>query len=185
MKDYRLVAERRTSKGTRNARRLRAEGRVPANLYGRSRESVSLTLAADDVKKVVAQGSKVVDVEVEGAVDKAVIQELQWDTFSTHVCHVDMKRVDPDGVATVDVNLTLVGEPSALKIGGLLKVHARTIRVTSADYRIPREIEVRVGSLQLGDSITVADVTVPEGIRVETSGETVVVELYDPRESAE
>lgn len=185
MEDYRLVAERRAATGTRATRRLRTAGRVPANLYGRSRNTVALTLSADDVKKVVAHGSKVVDVEVDGDVDKAVIQELQWDTFSTHVQHVDMKRVDPDGMATVDVRLVLTGEPPALKTGAQIKVHSKTIRLTCADFRIPRQIEVRVGSLQPGNSVTVADVTVPDGAKVETPGETVVVELYDPRHATE
>ena len=181
MEDYRLVAERRTATGKRNTRRLRAQGRVPANLYGRSKEGIALSLSADDVEKVIAIGSRVVDVDVEGDVDKVVIQELQWDTFSTHVRHVDMKRVALGNITTADVRLVLVGEPAALKTGSQLSVHHKTIRITCEDFRVPSQIEVSIGSLQPGGRLTIADVRVPDEARVEMPGDTPVVELDDPR----
>ena len=183
MEDYRLVAERRSSTGKKSTRDLRAHGRVPANLYGFKKDGLSLSVAAEDVEKVVAGGSKVVDVEVDGAVDKAVVQELQWDTFSTYVQHVDLKRVDPDGIATVDVPLDFVGEPPALKTGGQLRYNLKRVTITCADYRVPRGIEVRTGSMQMGDTLTVADLNMPEGMKPETAADTVVVELFDTRKA--
>ena len=183
MEDYRLVAERRTSTGRKHTRKLRADGRVPANLYGLRKDGLALSLAADDVSKVVAVGSKVVDVEVEGSVDKAVIQELQWDTFSTDVQHVDLLRVDPDGMATVEVPLVFVGEPQALKTGGQLRHHLRRITITCSDYRVPPQIEVRTGTMQMGDSLTVADIALPEWMTTETAADTLVVELFDTRKA--
>ncbi len=181
MEDYRLVAERRTSTGKRDTRKLRSAGRVPANLYGFHKDNVALSVSADDVEKVVARGSRVVDVEVDGSVDKAVIQELQWDTFSTHVRHVDMMRVDPDGTATVQVPLEFVGEPPALKTGGQLRYHQKHVTITCADYRVPRHIDVLLGSLEMGESVTVADLPIPEGMKAEDPADTVIVELYDTR----
>lgn len=183
MEDYRLVAERRTSTGKKHTKELRAAGRVPANLYGFNKEGLSLSVAAEDVGKVVSGGSKVVDVEVDGTVDKAVVQELQWDTFSTYVQHVDLMRVDPDGITTVDVPLDLVGEPPALKTGGQLRYPVKKITLTCSDFRVPRKIEVRIGSMQMGDTLTVADVPVPEGMKVETPADTVVAELFDTRKA--
>lgn len=183
MDDFRLVAERRTSAGKKAAKLLRAQGRVPANLYGQKKDGVLLSLSADDVKKVVAGGSKVVDVDVGGSVDKAIVQELQWDTFSTHVCHVDLLRVDPDGMATTDVPLKFVGEPPALKTGGQLRYHLKRLRITCSDYRVPQHIEVRIAGMKIGDRLTVAELAIPEWIRTETPADSVVVELYDPRKA--
>jgi len=183
MEDYRLVAEPRTTRGTRDSKRLRSQGRIPANLYGQGKDPVVLTVGAEDIKKVIAKGSKVVDVEVNGTVDKAVVQELQWDTFTTYVQHVDMKRVDPDGMATVDVKIELNGEPPALKAGGILKFSQKTVRLTCSDFRVPRRIEVRIGSLGMGESITVADLSMPEGMQVDTPGDTVVVQVMNPRKA--
>ena len=160
-----------------------ASGRIPANIYGYGKDPVVLTVAEEDVKKVIAKGSRVVDVDVNGTVDKAVVQELQWDTFATQVQHVDLKRVDPTGMATVDVKIELHGEPTALKAGGLLKFPQKTVRVTCADFRVPKKIDVRIGSLGMGESITVADLPMPEGMKVETPADTVVVQVVNPRKA--
>ena len=72
MEDYRLVAERRTSTGKKETKLLRAEGRVPANIYGFKKDGASVSITADDINKVIAKGSKVVDVELDGNVDKAM-----------------------------------------------------------------------------------------------------------------
>ena len=185
MEDYRLVAERRTSTGKKETRLLRAEGRVPANIYGFKKDGASVSITTDDINKVIAKGSKVVDVELDGNVDKAVVQELQWDTFSTYVQHVDLLRVDPDGMTTVDVPLTFAGEPPALKTGGQLRYNLKKVKLTCSDFRVPRQIEVRIGSLQMGAAITVADLPVPEGMKLETAADSVVVELFDSRNTEE
>ena len=78
-------------------------------------------MCGDAVGKLVATLSSVVDVEVDGTVEKAVVQELQWDVFSTKVMHVDLLRVDPNGRATVDVALELRGEAVGLKDGGAVR----------------------------------------------------------------
>ncbi len=183
MEDYRLVAERRSSTGKKDTKQLRAAGRVPANLYGFKKDGFSISVAADDVKKVVAGGSKVVDVEVDGTVDKAVVQELQWDTFSTYVQHVDLMRVDPEGMATVEVPLVFVGEPPALKVGGQLRYGMKRVTITCSDYRVPQNIEVRMGSMQMGDSLRVSDLPIPEGMKAENAADDVVVELFDSRKA--
>ncbi len=183
MEDYRLVAERRTSTGKKQTKLLRAEGRVPANLYGFRKEGLSVSVSTDDINKVIAKGSKVVDLELDGGVEKAVVQELQWDTFSTCVQHVDLLRVDPDGMATVEVPLKFVGEPPALKTGGQLRYNLKRVTITCSDFRVPQQIEVRMGSLKIGDTVTVADLPIPEGMKVETAADSVVVELFDARQA--
>lgn len=183
MDDYRLVAERRTSTGKKNSKELREKGRVPANIYGFKKDGISVSLSADDVKKVVAGGSKVVDVDVDGSVDKAVVQELQWDTFSTKVQHVDLLRIDPAGMTTTEVPLSFLGEPPALKTGGQLRFHLKRVTITCSDFRVPQHIGVRMATMQIGDSVTVADLTIPEGMKLETPADSTVVELFDTRKA--
>lgn len=179
--DFRLSAEPRENLGSIHTKRLRKQGRVPANLYGFEKDSVNLSVAADDVEKMVAGGSRVVDVEYNGAVDKAVVQELQWDIYSTHVQHLDLKRVDPEGITTVDVPLTIRGVPVGIKDGGQLRQKLKWVSVTCPDFRIPKSIVVRVASLKIGDSVKVSDLRAPDTVRIETAGDTVVAELFDPK----
>lgn len=93
--DLLLKAERRTTLGTVETQRLRSAGRVPANIYGMGKPGVSASVCGDAIGKLVATLSSVVDVEVDGAIDKAVVQELQWDVFSTKVMHVDLRARRP------------------------------------------------------------------------------------------
>lgn len=183
--DFRLSAESRELLGSANTRRLRQQGRVPANLYGFKKDSLNLTVSADEVEKMVAKGSRVVDVDFNGSVDKAVIQELQWDVFSTHIKHVDLKRVDPDAIATVEVPLEVRGEPLGIKDGGQLKQSLKRVTVTCPEFRVPKSIGVRVGPLQVGDSLTVGDLQPPPTVKIDTDASLEVVSVFDPKKVAE
>lgn len=179
--DFKLAAESRELLGSANSRRMRLQGRIPANLYGFKKDTVSLTVNADDIDQLIAGGSKVVDVTVGGSTDKAVVQELQWDVFATHVKHVDLKRVDPADEVSVEVNTEIKGDAIGLKDGGVLKEHLKRIRVRCASYRIPRSIPVRVGALKVGDSLKVSNLKFPETVTVETPADTTVVEIINPK----
>ena len=179
--DLLLKAERRTTLGKVETQRLRTTGRVPANIYGLGKPGVSASVCRDAVGKLVATLSSVVDVEVDGTVEKAVVQELQWDVFSTKVMHVDLLRVDPNGRATVDVALELRGEAVGLKDGGAVRQLLKVVRIDCPDYRIPKSIVVRMGALQIGDTVKARELQLPDHAKLVTSADEVLVELYDSR----
>jgi large subunit ribosomal protein L25 len=181
--DLLVKAERRSKLGTVDAKRLRASGRVPANIYGLGEAGESVSVCGETVEKLVATRSSVVDVELDGKVNKAVVQELQWDVFSTAVQHLDLRRVDPDGRTTVDVALELRGEPVGLKEGGAIRQLLKKVSINCPDYRIPKSIVVRIGGLQIGDSVKAGDLQLPEHAKLVTTADDVVVELYDPRKA--
>lgn len=183
--DFRLSATPRELLGTANTRRLRNAGQVPGNLYGFRKESINLTMSAEDVEKMVANGSRVVDVDLAGTVEKAEIMELQWDVFSTHVKHIDMKRVDPENIVSTEVQLEMQGEPLGIKDGGIPKQSLKRVSVTGPDFRIPRRLPVRVGALQLGQSVKVGDIAVPDSVKIENDASEVVFECVDPKATAE
>lgn len=181
--DLLLKVERRTLPGSRGAQLVRSAGRVPANLYGLGKPGESVSICGEVVEKLIADRSSVVDVELDGSVDKAIVQEVQWDVFTTHVLHLDLLRVDPNGRTTVDVALELRGEPVGLKDGGALRQHLKKIQVNCPDYRIPKSIAVRIGALKIGDVVKASDLTLPEHAQLVTPADAVVVELYDPRKA--
>ena len=182
--DFRLSAETRTLLGSGNARRIRKQGLVPANLYGFQKDTVNVTVSADQVEKMVATGSRVVDVEFEGNIEKAIVQELQWDIYSSHVKHVDLQRVDPTAVATVEVPLRIRGEAIGLKDGGQLRQLLQRVTVTCPAYRIPKHVTARVGSLTIGKNVKVRDLERPDTVTIETDADAVVIEMYDSKKTA-
>ena len=181
VEDLLLKVERRGSTGSRDAGRVRAQGRVPANLYGLGKDGESVSICSDDVDRIVSTRSAVVDVDLDGTVDKAVVQDLQWDIYSSKVLHVDLKRVNPDGRTVANVPIELRGEPVGLKNGGVLRQSLKKIAVDCPDFRVPRSIAVRIGALDVGGKVFASAVSLPEYATLVTSGDELVVEVYDPR----
>ena len=107
----------RKDTGTRAARRLRKEGRVPAVLYGHGEKCVDLTTTREAVEAMVRHGSRFVELigEVKTA---AVVRELQWDTFGVEPIHVDFLRVSKSDRVKVKVPIDLKGECPGQRAGG-------------------------------------------------------------------
>ena len=89
-----LNATKRTEKGTTACRRLRRGGLTPANVYGHEIDPVAVTVNSNDLRPVISSGAHVVDLSIDGQTEKALIRDVQWDTFSTYVQHLDLLRVD-------------------------------------------------------------------------------------------
>ena len=115
-----LHVEKRKSFGKRNNERLRRAGRLPAVLYGHGEEAVSLTLAADQFEASLRHGAKVVDLDGDAS-GKALLQDVQWDTFFQQVLHVDLLRVRAGEKVTIEVPIELRGESPGVRDGGIIE----------------------------------------------------------------
>lgn len=179
-----LKVEVRGSRGKREARRLRKGGHVPAVLYGHGEENLSLSIPTDQVKSAVRHGARVVDLD--GAVqEKAFIRDLQWDTFGLDVLHLDLARVSADEKVEVEVSVELRGEAPGVKEGGVLNQVLHHVDAECLVTAIPEKLFLRINSLGLDQSLTVADIELPAGTTLLTPGETLVVQCSLPREEAE
>ncbi|MBI1314338.1 50S ribosomal protein L25 [bacterium] len=173
-----LAVERRTQIGTSHSRRLRLEGKVPANLYGLGKDPVALSVASDVITPAVMAGHRVIDVEFDGTVDKAMIREVQWDTFLTHILHVDLQRIDANARIDVDVAIHLRGTANE----GVLDFHLHSVELNCPAYAVPDQIDVRIGTLHIGDQVTVADLVLPEGVTCNLPADSVVVRLHEAKD---
>ena len=169
-----LNVQKREPNGKRDARRLRASGVVPANLYGHGEKNLSLAIQADEVRAAVRHGARVVDLQ--GAVkEKAFIRELQWDTFGTEVLHLDLTRVSADERLTVTVPVELRGQAEGLKEGGVVEMVVHEVEVECLAIEIPEKLFLRVNNLKLGDSLTAAAIELPTGVKLVSDPEELVV----------
>lgn len=176
--EAKFVAEKRTRTGTSHSRRLRCEGKVPVNLYGLGQEGQSLTISADDIKPLVVEGVQVCDLVIDGTEEKAIIREVQWDTFLTHLLHVDLQRVDPN--ARVDLEIPV--ETRGMVEEGILDHVLHSISVNCPVFNIPDKCEVRVGSLKIGDEVTIADMSFDSNVTTDLPGDTVVLRVSEVQE---
>ncbi|NQU25677.1 MAG: 50S ribosomal protein L25 [Candidatus Nealsonbacteria bacterium] len=174
-----LKVEIRESRGKRNAKRLRQGGTIPAILYGHGLESVALSVQADVLSGLVQQGSRLVSLT--GAVNEsAMIRELQWNTWGTHLLHADFTRVSADEAVEVNLTLELRGEAPGLKEGGLVSHLLHELRIECPASAIPDRLQVNVNHLNLHDSITVGDLELPDGAKALIEDTAVVVQCVEP-----
>ncbi len=178
-----IEAQQRTGKGTRASNRLRLEGLVPANLYGHGQDSAMLSVAEDVVRPLVYSGHKLVEISCNGKLETALVREVQWDSFSKYITHIDFVRIDANERVSVVVPVHVRGTaPGTLKDGVLEQpLHSLHLDCSAAD--VPDEIVVRVDKLQLGQAIHVRDLTdlLPSGATVKGSPDQIVVHVIVPR----
>ena len=174
-----LSVEVRKNRGTRNARQLRRAGKVPAVLYGHAQETISLAVPVEQMDAVVRHGTRV--VELAGAVSQqAFILQLQWDTWATHILHVDFTRISAHERVRVQVALELRGEAPGVKEGGLVEQTRHELDYECEAASIPEKLIVNINNLKLGESITVAQLELSDGAAVLNPPETVVVQCVEP-----
>ncbi|MBL4886264.1 MAG: 50S ribosomal protein L25 [Planctomycetaceae bacterium] len=181
--DPKLVAEPRDSAGTSSSKRLRSSGRTPGVLYGHKLETISFSVTNDVLIPILKTGHKVVDLELNGQEEKAIIQEVQWDTFSTYVQHFDLLRVSEDERIHANVSITLKGTAPGTLSGGILNQPHHTIPVECPVIRLPDKIELRIGSLEMGQSIHVSDLELPPEVTTTLSPSEVLVQVVAPKVS--
>jgi large subunit ribosomal protein L25 len=180
-----LKVSKRESRGTRRARRLRRQGNVPGVLYGHGEATVCVMLPADDLVKAIRHGVRVVDLDQGGALEKALIRDLQWDPLGHDIVHVDFARVAADERIEVDVRLELRGTAPGVTAGGRLDQPLHNLEVECLAISIPESIRVNIGEMQIGSVIHVRDLKLPEGVVAKNDPDAVVVQVTEPMVEAE
>ena len=179
-----LQVEVRQTRGKRNARRMRQKGTIPGVLYGHGEETVSLTVPAEGLETAIRHGTRVVDLA--GAVqESALIRELQWNTWGTEVLHVDFSRVSADETIEVTVAVEVRGEAPGIKEGGVLEHLLHEIEIECKATAVPEKLAANVNKLKLGESITLADLDLPEGTTCHGDPTAVIVQCVQPVEAPE
>lgn len=172
-----LNVESRTSLGTANSRRLRRADKVPANVYGLAKPTVSVQIDRDAITPVLVAAAHVVDLNLDGTVARAMIREVQYDTFFTKVVHVDFQRIDPEARIDVEVEISTKGQTAA----GVVDQPVHRISLNCLSYQVPEKLYVRLSGLKVGDSITVANLELPSGAKASLPAETVVLRVSAPQ----
>lgn len=177
-----LSTEKREGRGSRLASRLRKLNKVPCVVYGHKEATLSLSVDHDPLVHAIRHGSRVVDINVGGAVEKAQIVEVQWDHLGQDVLHVDFKRVSADERIEVEVPIKLKGvAPGTAGGAGLLDQPLHTLRIECPAISVPDAIMVTINELQVGQAIHIKELKLPEGVTALGDPDTVVVHVTEPR----
>jgi large subunit ribosomal protein L25 len=170
--------------GSRSARRLRRGGRIPGVLYGGGSDPVSFSVDARELRVALAGSGAVVDLSIDGAKSSPVVlKEAQRDPVRGETTHVDLLRVRLDKPihAVVPLELTGVDETPGVKEGGILEQLTRELNIEALPTAIPESIVYELGELNIGDTLALEAIAVPEGVTLLDDPATTVASVSAPR----
>ena len=177
--DITLVAEVGRPTGTSAARRLRATGKVPAVLYGRGAEPRAITVDWRELRVALTTDkglNALINLEVDGTRTPAIVKEMQRHPVRRDVLHIDFLSVDVDKPIATDVPIVLEGEPiEVLREQGVVDQIMNAIIVHAKPDRIPGHLSIDVSALEIGHTLTVADLVLPEGVTIDADPEETIV----------
>ena len=179
----RLNATVREIEGSRANRRLRREGRVPAVIYGGGEDPIPLSVDSRELRHALHGSGAVLEIVVDGQTQNAVVKDTQVHPVRNEAVHIDFVRVRMDVAIQSIVTLELVGGDDApgTAEGGVLEQQLREINVEALPGDIPEAIQFDASSLEMGATVTLADVTAPSGVTILDDPENVVASVTLPR----
>ncbi len=185
-KQVKLAAERRTAVGRSAVRKLKAAGSVPAIIYGAKDKAEPLQVLRRDINALLSHASGeniLVELEIagDGKNRLALVQEVQHSPVGGDVLHIDFHAVSMDEQIEAEVPVEPFGIANGVKnFGGLLEQSIRGLTIECLPKDLPDKIMVDVSALNIGDSIHVRDLTLPEGVRTRIHLELTVFSVVAP-----
>jgi large subunit ribosomal protein L25 len=185
-----ITAETRERIGSRYARRLRQDGRIPAVIYGHGQEPLPVAVNRKLVTELLFANHHLFNLKIDGKTEHGLVKEVQWDHLGADIVHLDFTRVDMTEKVELEITLEVVGESPAAGESGVVLDHPHTsLPVACRADRIPETLQLDVSSVTLEKPLTLADLELPEGVECTLEPETVLASLNyvkeQPEESAE
>ncbi len=166
--------------------KIRAEKKIPAVVYGGHKEPVSVTVSVKDLEKIVKAGKNtLVEMDLNGAKELALVKEIQYHAVTDNPIHADFQRVSMKDKMNVVVPLKLEGTPADVaNYGAIIEHILREIEVRALVSAIPHEIVLDITPMTINKGLLAGDIKLPEGVELVTDAEAPVVHLAIPKEEA-
>lgn len=168
MQQETLRAQRREESGSRPSRRLRADGLVPAVVYGRGLEPQPVSVSDRELYGVLHSAAglnAIIELHVEdGDAVLTVAREIQRHPVRGDITHLDFIKVSLDEAIEAEVGIEYVGTPAGVKEGGILEMIENSVSISALPTQIPPSIEVDVSELEIGQGLRIADLPAIDGV---------------------
>ncbi|MFG1462480.1 50S ribosomal protein L25/general stress protein Ctc [Xanthobacter sp. DSM 24535] len=183
IKELKAVARERAGKGA--AREERRAGRVPAVIYGEKQDPITISLEHKEITRTIYAGHFLTTlflIEVDGKKHRVIPRDYQLDPVKDLPLHVDFLRVSAGARVTVEVPVHFVKQDASpgLKAGGTLNIVHHAVELDCPAESIPAHISVDLTGVQLGASLHLSSVTLPEGVVSALSGDDTLATVVAP-----
>lgn len=187
MGDVKFAVEAREERGKGPARRLRKRGMAPGVVYGGGRPATPIAFDAGSLERLIATShgglNTLIDLEGDSPVAgrTVIAKDLQREPVRGQIIHVDFYEIDLTEKIEVSVPIHLVGQAAGVVLGGVLDQQQREVTLLCMPDAIPDEIVADISGMELGDSLHVRDLPVPEGVEFHTDDDLTVATVLVPR----
>ena len=164
-----LKATKRTAVSTGQTNKLRSDGFIPAILYGGKKDNLKISLNKLHLKDIITTEtfmSKVVDLDIDGSPEKVLPRDIAYDPVSDEPIHIDFMRIVKGSrlILEIPVKFINVEKSPGLKKGGVLNTVRRKVELKCPAENIPNEIVVDLDNTEIGSSIKISSVKLPENV---------------------
>lgn len=182
-----LVAEKRDQGSSPSIRTLRQQGRVPAVIYGKGLNNILIHLDEVQMQRCLQEGGRttLLNLKVDEKPYWVMIRDVQRDIIKGKLLHVDFVTVRLDEPVDTEVNIELEGEPKGAKEGGILQVQLRSVTVRCLPDQIPNEFVIDVSELEIGDTVTLSALKLPEGVELLSETDELIASVLPPERGNE
>jgi large subunit ribosomal protein L25 len=186
-----LIVAQRESLGSAEVRRMRRQGLIPGVLYGNG-EPVAITITERELRRALTGGGglhAILDVEIDGKGETraSILKEYQVDPVRGGVTHVDLHEVRLDKAISASVSVQLLGGEDApgVREGGVLSQPLREVTVEALPLEVPEHLDLDVSGMDIGATLRISDLAVPEGVTFLDDPEMVVATITAPTKVVE
>jgi large subunit ribosomal protein L25 len=180
-----VAAEKRTETGKNVNRRLRTRGLIPGVLYGAKSEATPVSVSPKEIGTILKSKTgenTLFDLELDGSRRTVILKEFQLEPIKGSLLHADFYEVALDKLLQVNVHVELVGVPVGVKVqGGIVDWVTRELEIESLPRDIPEKITVDISNLEIGKHVRVADIKVPDKVKILTEPDIVIAHVVAPR----
>jgi len=187
MKQVPLSAKSRQTRGSSVARRTRAQGSFPAEVYGHKSDNQSIEVSEKEFTKILstAKGDNIFfALNIDGGKETnvlAVVREIQYNKLNNRVIHADFHKINMTEKIRIKVPVRIQNADlcDGVKEGGVLQTMLRTVEVQCLPTQVPEAIQVDVLHLAIGSSVHVSDLQLPEGVKAVQAGGAVICSVAE------
>ena len=180
-----LETLKRTAFGSKGAKELRQEGKIPGVFYYKGEESINLSFDKKTLLKSLQMGGHIFELELDGNKQYAMIKEVQYHPITDEIIHIDFMRVRREEKITISVPIAFVGESIGVNEGGVMMQSLTSLEVSCLPENVPKQVTMDITELEMNSSLTVADIAVSKEFDVLTLNDVTVVSVQAPKEEEE
>jgi large subunit ribosomal protein L25 len=179
--DNKVIAQKRDQFGKGAARKIRAAGKVPAVIYGHGTDPVHVTLPGHEISLLLRKANAVLDIDIEGTSQLALVKDVQKDPVRQIIEHLDLIVVKKGEKVQVEVPVHLEGESFP---GTIAALDAAVLLVEAEATHIPDRIVLSIEGLEEGTHVLAKDVALPAGVGLVSDPEVLVAAISTPAAAA-